>query len=272
MQVVIPIGTGSNWDNNELRYCLRSLDEYLGDVDLVVLGEPGVDIPWLSNCTYHELPRFYPEGLEDEYGDRLYENYYCVLGKIRWFVNQDFCQDEFLYFYDDQIVLNPVTDYQVFFNKALCIDNAHKYDKKKRSRHEKTILQALELAHLSKHRNGLSSFNTHYPRLYNKQLLQKLFHKFPLEKQKIPYELATLYYNLFYEEPEHINKESCRLVAYIHWDHGVHQFSPTSNIEMDLIKKEYLVCSYNDRGLNACSYLLRNWMESFFAVKSKWEL
>lgn len=93
MQIVIPIGIGSNWDNNELRYCLRSINEYLGDVDLVVLGEPGVSIPWLTNCTYHELPRFYPEGLKEEYGDFVFGNFFTVLDKIRWFVEQDFCQD-----------------------------------------------------------------------------------------------------------------------------------------------------------------------------------
>lgn len=272
MQIVIPIGTGSNWENNELRYCLRSLQKNLKfDLEPIILGEQGVDITWLRNVLYVAVERFYPDNLEEEYGAKFFENYYAVLHKLCWFCNQDICGDEFLYVYDDQIFLNPVFDSLEFFNKALHIDKSNKLDKKKRTRHERTILQALELAHGEKHYNGLANHETHAPRLYNKVLLQKLFHRFPLEATKIPYALATLYYNLFFDDPVLVDKESCRHVCYLHFDDGRHHYCPVSELELDNSIKDYTVCSYNDKGLDVRAGVLKSWLAKRYPTKSIYE-
>jgi len=275
MQVVIPIGTGSNWDNNELRYCLRSLQNLKFDVEVIIFGEPGVSIPWLRNALYVDVTRFYPENLEDEYGVKMYENYYSVLGKLKWFCDQDICGDEFLLFSDDYLILKEVSDPNVFLNNALCKDNANKYDKKKRSRHERTILEALDLAHKDKHRNGLANYEIHAPRLYNKELLQKLFNRYPLEQTKIPYSLATLFYNLFFDKPNSLVKdESCRHVAYCHFDivdWTPHHYTPVTGFEIEQSLKDYTVLSYTDKGLSVFGGLLKNWISAKYPDKSHWE-
>ena len=275
MKVIIPIGTGSNWDNNELRYCLRSIEKHAKfDKEIIILGEQGVSIPWLQNCLYKEINRYYPDNLEEMYGVRLFENFFCVLNKIQWYCNQDFCGDEFILFSDDQLLVRDVSDPMEFFNVAFCIDNASKLDKKKRSRHERTILQSLELAHQHKHRNGLSNYETHTPRLYNTRLLKNVFHKYPLETINTPYALATLYYNLFFDNPRAFVKDaSCRHVAYFHFDgDSAHHIYPTNKVEIDQASKEYTTFSYNDKGLNSCGMVFRTWIENVYPTKSQYEL
>ena len=274
MQVVIPIGVGSNWSNNELRYCLRSISKHCKfDVELILIGEPGVGVPWIKNCTYVAINRFYPDSLSDEYGgEKFYENYFSVLDKIRWFCNQKMCADEFLLFSDDYLLLNDVSDPKLFYNNALGKNNTSKLNKIRRTRHEKTILEALELARQDKHRNGLSEYEIHAPRLYNKEKLLKLYNRYPLEKQKVPYSLATLYYNLYYDEPKCFVKDSsCRLVCYCHWSDGPHHIVPVTMNELDQESSQYTTLSYNDIGLNSVGGLLKNWIALKYGDKSMFE-
>lgn len=276
MQLVIPIGIGSEWQDNELRYCLRSVSEFFSfDVEVVVLGEPGVSLPWLTNCTYHEIPRFYPDGLQGEYGDRFFENYFCTLGKYKWLSQQEWLDDNFLVMYDDQLILKEVADPLVFENVAFCRDRSNKLDKKKRSRHERTILQALTLVNNYKKHDWLFNYETHAPRLYNKERLQKLFRQNDFTKMKIPFALSTLYGGMFYNEPKLLVKdEGGRHVCYVHWgavDSSAHHLCPTSKMELDIASKEYTCLSYNDKGLRACNSLLAGWIERRYPVKSGWE-
>lgn len=50
MDIVIPLGSGSTWFNNELRYALRSIDRYLQDAGTVyIIGEKP---EWLTNVVH----------------------------------------------------------------------------------------------------------------------------------------------------------------------------------------------------------------------------
>ena len=63
----LPLGDGSKWGNNELRYCLRSLEEnWIPDFKVVIYGDPDCKPNWLKNVVYKEVERFYPEELIDE--------------------------------------------------------------------------------------------------------------------------------------------------------------------------------------------------------------
>ncbi len=273
MQVVIPIGTGSNWENNELRYCLRSLREALSDpVELIILGEVGVSIPWIKNALYFEVERYYPDSLEQEYGVKRYENFFATLGKYKWVCHQDWLEEEFLLVYDDIVFLNPVGDVHEFENVALCPDRLISKPHKRKDRHEATILQALELVNNYKKHDGTYNYETHAPRLYKKSLLQKLFRQNDITKLKIPFALSTLYGNIFYDIPKELaGNEGSRHICYNHWGNGFHELSATSTMVLDLAAKEYKVLSYQDKGLNAVDHLLARWIEDKFALKSCWE-
>jgi hypothetical protein len=50
MDLVYPLGTGSYWNNNELRFSLRSVEKYLTNVDKVWII--GILPDWLQNVTH----------------------------------------------------------------------------------------------------------------------------------------------------------------------------------------------------------------------------
>lgn len=274
MQIIIPIGTSSEWNNNELKYLLRSIDKYFSfDKEIVLVGEPGVSLDWTINCKYIETPRFYPEGLEKKYGGvRLYENFFTTLNKYKYVSVQDFVQEDFLIMYDDQLILQEIKDPYVFNNVALCVEHYNKL-KRKQSRHSQTILQALELSYGEKLHDNLYNSETHAPRLYNKQKLQKLFRKFKFEGMDVPYSLYTLYRNIYYGDPTKIVKnEDCHLIAYCHFEDGTpHHFFPDTFSELDMIAQQYSILNYTDKGLRSCDGLLARWIQHTLPNKSIYE-
>ena len=53
IDVVIPLGSGSSWDNNELRFCLRSIEKYVGDLRKVYIV--GIKPWWIKNIEHIEF-------------------------------------------------------------------------------------------------------------------------------------------------------------------------------------------------------------------------
>ena len=275
MTICIPIGIGSEWQNNELKYLLRSIDKnFKFDKEIILVGEPGVSLDWITGCKYVEVGRYYPEGLESKYsGNRLYENFFTTLNKYKYISEQDYIGDNFLVMYDDQVVLQGINDPSIFENVALCVEPYNKL-KRKQSRHSQTVLQALELSYGEKLHDSLYNAETHAPRLYNKQKLQKLFRMFKFEGMEVPYSLYTLYRNVFYGEPAKIvKKEDCSLIAYCHFDDGTpHHFFPDTFAELDYIANKYNVLNYTDKGLRSCDNLLARWLEKKFSDRCRYEI
>ena len=270
MQVVIPIGVGSNWSNNELRYCLRSISKHCKfDVEPIILADEGVSIPWLTNVVCVPITRFYPQGLEEKYGMKMYENYFDTSHKLKWFSEQDFCGDNFLWMYDDQLILQDITDVQIFDNVAV-----GKIRSGRKSRHDKTIIQAMDISHRERCHNGLWISESHAPRYYNKAKLQRMFRCYPFETMDVPYALYTTYRNIYYDDPKSvIMDESCRLICYYHFDDGTpHHQLPDTMGEIDDASKKYYTLNFTDKGLNATGELLKRWIISAYPDKCKYEL
>lgn len=274
MTVCIPIGIGSEWQNNELKYLLRSIDKFFKfDKEIVIVGEPGVSLDWITGCKYIEVDRYYPPGLENKYdGSKLYENFFTTLYKYKYISERADISENFLVMYDDQIVLQEINDPSIFENVALCVEPYNKL-KRKQSRHSQTVLQALELSYGEKLRDSLYNSETHAPRLYNKSNLQKLFRMFKFEGMEIPYSLYTLYRNVFYGEPAKIvKKEDCSLIAYCHFDDGTpHHFFPDTFAELDYIANKYNVLNYTDKGLRSSNMLLGRWLEKTLSDRCVYE-
>jgi hypothetical protein len=94
--IAVPLGKGTTWENNELRYMLRSLDKYLQfDFDVVVFCSQKVD--WL-NCKQVIVSRTYPkESLDYFQGIRHYENYYDVFHKLQVAIQDEDVTEEFFF-------------------------------------------------------------------------------------------------------------------------------------------------------------------------------
>ena len=271
MEIFIPIGTGSQ-DNWELRFHLRSLEKHLkSQFKATILGEQGVSIPWLNNAFYVDVTRFYPDFLEEKNnGIRYMENFYCTLAKYKWLVSQDWCPETFVIAYDDQLLVKDICDFGSFEALALCRETKIP---RRPTRHERTIIKAIELAKTRKPTSYVYNYETHGYRVIERDKMRMMFNLFPFECLDVPYAPFTLYNNLFFERPNKIlNDTEEDIISYLHFDSdGRHHYIATRPIEMDEIAESSTMLSYNDLGLKACSQLVKHWIETRFPDKSKFE-
>lgn len=92
--IIIPLGTGSKWNNNELKYCLRSLEKYGENIgDIYIIGERPDFLNY--NVIQHR-------NIEDKHSHegniwtKLMVG--CTIGHL---------DDDFLYVMDDFVFLQP---------------------------------------------------------------------------------------------------------------------------------------------------------------------
>jgi hypothetical protein len=116
MDVVYILGTGSVWDNNELRYSLRSLEANLTDLRRVfIVGEQPT---WLTGV--YTFPMADPT-------DEKWRNSYC---KIRAACGIDVLDEEFLLFNDDFFLNKPIegASFPYYFSGLLVRGSGSKQD------------------------------------------------------------------------------------------------------------------------------------------------
>jgi hypothetical protein len=92
--IAIPLGTGSRWNDTELRYCLRSAEKHLtGYGDVFIIGERP---EWLRNVIHIPCP---------DYGDKTYDKERNIYGKIMAACADDRVTDDFFFMNDDHFLL-----------------------------------------------------------------------------------------------------------------------------------------------------------------------
>lgn len=191
IDILIPFIEGPD-DSLELRYTLRSIEKYL-QVDPVIwiLGEcPN----WLTNVNVIKLER--KGGNFKKFKDQL--------NKIHHFINLKNIGDEFIYMYDDQFFINPVTIDEIkkpraYYNfKKIDITqflNTHQTAGKNwKDLFEKTILK------LKEQNKPLFGYETHMPRCFEVNKVKEIFKKYNCLEE--PYQFSTLYYNNYCTNPE----------------------------------------------------------------------
>lgn len=88
--IVLPLGRGSRNNDLELRYCLRSIENYLtGYGDIFIVGEYP---DWLQGCIHIPCP---------DYGDKTYDKERNIFGKILEACADDRVTDNFMFMNDD---------------------------------------------------------------------------------------------------------------------------------------------------------------------------
>jgi len=260
----IPLGIGSNWENNELRYLLRSLEKnFQEDFKVVIYSDDKLD--WIQNVDFSIVERQYPDhALNIHKGTRHYENYFSVLYKIYDFVNSDDCPEEFVYTYDDVLLVKKITS-QGIINYPEC-----KYDPKmeivyRRSKHGRTILKSFELT------EGTHRYEHHLPMVYNRDRLLEMFSTFKFWELDIPYALGTLYFNLYREDLTPLLIENNYKAGFEGFDGYIACYKSDDNIKYNVSDKTWV--NYNDTGLfwNPPQFPLQKWMKDSFPYKSKFE-
>lgn len=154
LDVLYILGSGSKWNNNEIRYSLRSLKNILYR-DVYIVGE---SLPWFQNI--HHVP-----------ADDPYENKQKnAIRKLQIATEIPSLSDDFILFNDDFYVLEPLDEIPVFYRFTLRdMVNHFKVFKKTVPRgragtwrYEEAILNTYE-----RYPDGLD-YSLHVPIIFNK--------------------------------------------------------------------------------------------------------
>lgn len=146
--IIIPLGTGSRWNNLELRYCLRSIEKHLiGYDDVFIVG----DHPdWLRNVIH--IPCY-------DQGDKTYDKERNIYTKIMAAIADERVTDDFLFMNDDHFLLQgyEAGKFPYYYDSTLnCYLTVTDY--------KHSVKNTLEWA------NGalVGNFDVHAPIIYNK--------------------------------------------------------------------------------------------------------
>jgi hypothetical protein len=258
-----PLGGKAGWDDNELRYMLRSLEKNVdAEFDITVYSDHNV--PWLRNVKFKIIDR--PR-------DGNYENFWDTLNKIYSYsvAHRHSKMDTFIYIYDDVVLLKKsrVGDLSELFNVALqedIIDN----QKRNKTKHGRTIKKALELT------NGKYNYETHMPRLYHANIVLEVFKLYNVFSCDIPPSFATLYYNHLDTAPTLLKNTRNKRVSFCFEDEdSTGSVTAVNEGEIDIFCKNKMWLHYNDKGLNFApngQQILKNYIMKMLPNPSKFEL
>ncbi len=175
--IVYILGTGSRWDNNEIRYSLRSLKN-LPHRNVYVIGE---SLPWFQNIKH--IPA------SDPYSNKQRNAMY----KLRIASEIVSLSDDFVLMNDDFFIVQPLTQLETFYKRTLK-ETVSEYKKspspnpKKLARYEDAIFNTAAM-----YPDGLD-YSLHIPFTFNKQKLKELL--LSLDSHT-PYLIRTMYGNRY---------------------------------------------------------------------------
>ena len=267
MNFFLPLGGWTEWGEEE-KYMLRSIcDNFQDEISFTIYSTDKRE--WIINTDFHIIDRYYPKRLLNIYSVKEYENYFDVLNKVYTFVNSENCPEEFVYIYDDVLLVKKIMADGIF-NIPQCKYTASMFGVFQKSRYGRTINQAFVLS------GSKWNFEHHCPLIYKRDKLREMFNKYPFQEMNIPYSLATLYFNLYKEEAifepllENYKAGFEGFTGRI----ATHKQDTLHDIEKAVKDKTWV--SFNDFGIswftpNYDGYPLRDWIKNNFSNKSKFE-
>ena len=177
IDIVYPLGSGSHYNNDELKYSLRSVEKYLSGVANVwIVGECA---GWIQNVKHI----FHPD-------NPAKSSDYNIMKKICRAIEEPELSENFLFFNDDHFLLHPfeAKDFPYFYDKTL-----ERYLKERGAdTYGKRAKNTLE--HLKSKGLPCKHFDIHYPIIYNKSLfLQHVAQAVDWEKKA--YVIKSMYTN-----------------------------------------------------------------------------
>lgn len=227
--VYVWIAQPAKWQ--ELAFSIKSIrSHFLGRCRIFVVG----DNPGLTSVIH--IPADKQKGRAKD-----------ICNKLQVITNTPAISDDFIYCYDDQILLKDIN--REWFNKVIANDHVRDhttYFKGARGTTPSPSWQSLfrfTFALLTKHRLPTYNYETHLPRMMNKGKIRQAFVKFG--RSNIEQSLFnSLYFNLHYEKPDVLIKSP----AGAHIKAGIHRsFSVPEKLIAELKGKTWL--NYNDSGL-----------------------
>ncbi|MGN6438404.1 MAG: hypothetical protein ACTHMM_17810 [Agriterribacter sp.] len=153
IDLVYVLGTGSKWQDNELRYSLRSVEKHLsGYGQLYIVGSCP---DWVTNAVHIQMA--------DEFGYNRDKNIYS---KIYIACRQKKISDNFLFINDDHFFLqNFVADQVPYYHKG---DLFHAFNSRPHADHYRVTLSNTYW-YLKRNYLPTNHFDVHTPIIYNKR-------------------------------------------------------------------------------------------------------
>ena len=172
MDIVIPLGTGSRWQNNELRFALRSIEKYLTGYDKIfIIGEcPS----YLQNIVHIPCPDF--TGRKE----------YSIFNKIMKAVKDERCSEYFVFWNDDIFLIDNLqtADFKFWYEGSLL----SKYEQS-HGHYKAAIKNVIDIWD-----SHFEYTDIHTPIIYNKELFNKIVGSKDWNKE---YVIKSLYTSKF---------------------------------------------------------------------------
>lgn len=237
MDVLIPLKNSDSWgDNNELRYCLRSLEKYFLDLGSVYLV--GHRPKWVKNVKHVYCPD-YPTNNKG----------YNIITKILWAISATNISSSFVFCSDDQCFLKPmitegIKPYYVYDLKGFKFKGGNKIWMKC-LKNTKKILEGQKL--------NCYNFESHTPKIIDGSAFKLIMRLY--DWRIIMYPTHSLYFNNVVKNPQQMPD-------------NYRAFFDKENMDVNLIEgKSFL--GYSDLGL---SWQLQHKLAQLFPDKSRFEI
>lgn len=239
--VVVPLGVGSKWDNNELRYLLRSFEKHFSDLGKVFVVGHCPD--WLINVIH--IP------FEDRFVRNKDAN---LIAKVLCACEHPELTELFIRCSDDQLLLKNVCleDFRAKYGK-----NLSEYDWKSVNRWRMRLKNVFQV--LSSERKTTYHYDYHYPMLFDKKTFKEVMNSYEWAEDGAGkgFSINSLYFNNVIKLHEKLGNEK----ATIEYNVG----------SVDKIRKivgESKFLGYNDNGLDK---ELKSFIQDSLPFASKFE-
>lgn len=177
VDIVIPLGNGSKWRDNELRYALRSIEKHCKNYkDIYIIG----NYPDFINNKIKYIPYFAPYTFRTD----------DIKNKILVACNTKEISDNFLFTNDDIFLLENIdaVNYPYYFDKKISeVINRRKFDSYRISLEDTQKI-------LIKNNLNTKHFDIHFPIIYNKQKFKDIIYQYDWTQQ-YGYIIKSLYCN-----------------------------------------------------------------------------
>lgn len=178
--VVYVLGTGSNWEDNELRFSLRSLETYLENMGTVyVVGERP---RWLTGVVH--LP----------FKDKTTCKERNIMLKVAYACGHPDLSENFLHVHDDHFALAPARAGEIPNWYGGTLEKMYNGTKPEKRNHWHLAVRNTWKILESRGLPGLN-YDIHYPMLFNKNLYPGVMDVYPWTTEPRGFVVKSLYAN-----------------------------------------------------------------------------
>lgn len=242
--LVIPLGTGTIWQDNEIKYCIRSFSKYFQQLGKIyIVGAKPDFFKW-----HH--PRLVHVQCTNPFTANKDGNIiYRVLKACEFNISFDFIRAS-----DDQVVLQYVTIDD--FRPKYIGDLSKVTINPKSNNWKKRLIRTREL--LKSNGKTTYHYDSHYPMIYNKDSFVEIMKKYP-PVNMCGYTINTLYFNSILDEHEKIENIKLTLEKPI--------LDMKNMLELSSDKK---FLGYKNKGLR--DGVLKQFLQNKFPEKCEFEI